>query len=38
MEDIQIVFESMSSTGSIFISNYEAAQNLALLQSSILYI
>lgn len=33
MTDIECVFESMTGKGSIFISNYAAAQDIALLQS-----
>jgi hypothetical protein len=38
MEDIECVFESVSGSGSIFISNHPAAQNLYLLQSKGLHI
>jgi hypothetical protein len=38
MEDIECVFESVSGTGSLFISNLPAAQNLQILQSNAQYI
>jgi len=34
-EDIECVFESMTSRGSIYISNLPAAQNVELLHSNI---
>lgn len=37
MADIQKVFESMSARGSIYISNYAAAEDIALLNSIITY-
>lgn len=38
MEDIECVFESMSSRGSIYISNITAAQNLSLLQGTSVFL
>lgn len=34
VEDIECVFESMGARGSIYISNFSAAQNAQLLQST----